>query len=198
MIIIIVIAAATIGYDIYLKKKENEVVNNLTRLIVNKQYKQFDEIIDSKDVKKYFAKFNHLFLKLNKEVLVNNTEKAEQIMEQLNATKLSNRQKEAFYSKAFYYFIAKEDDNQAKKYHDLYMSSCKNNKEDIDCVFNTMVEKGYKYLDTTLQKLQGANQTTQIQLYSLISTMYENKGDIQKAEEYTDKLKDLIDKISKK
>lgn len=198
MILVIVLAVGTIAFDVYQKKKENAIIDNLTQLIINKKYKEFDDIIDSPEIKKHFAKFNHLFLKLNKEILVNNTDKAESIMKQLEEAKLSSRQKEAFYSKAFYYFVAKEDKENATKYHDLYMASCKNNRGEIDRVHDVAINKGYKYLDKTISQLENADDTKKIQLYSLISTMYENKGENEKSEEYLAKLKELIDKISAK
>lgn len=195
-IIVIVLAMLTLLYDIYNKKKEKETIDRLTQLLVQQQYQQFDEIVDTIQVRKYFAQFNHLFLKLNKEILANNTEKAEQLMDQLLTIKLSNRQKEAFYSKAFYYFVAKKDYEMVKEYHQRYMNECKNNKEEIDRVYDTIIAKGYRYLDASLQQLANASKPVQIQLYSLIATMYENKNDKQRAEQYTAKLKQLIDEFA--
>ncbi|MBQ2232621.1 MAG: hypothetical protein II423_04295 [Erysipelotrichaceae bacterium] len=68
----------------------------------------------------------------------------------------------------------------------------------LDVTYNTYVEKGSAYLDEMLEQASKVSEENKMSFYALISDMYRNAGDEEKAKEYEDQVKAYIEKIKKK
>ena len=101
--------------------------------------------------------------------------------------RLNSEQKEAVYSQAFDYYLATGDKKKTRKYHKAIMEMNPKDpslKNSIDRMYDIYVKDGYRYLEDTLEELEQVNEDAVPLLEGMIASMYKNKGDQEKYQEY--------------
>ena len=96
--------------------------------------------------------------------------------------RLSEHQKQDVYVNGFNYYLSVSDSKRIEKFYKL-SKTLKNEdvKKNVEMSYNILFEKDYKYLDEVLQLYEHcADEEKYINEY-LLSVMYKNKGDHDKA-----------------
>ena len=164
---------------------QNKKVNELATLLMQGKYDEFDKLIDSNDYKNKLPILNYFYLKLNKAIIIKNTTNIEEILNDNNLDKLSNKEKDILYKRAFYYYLNEKDRNKTQKYYELIKQLNRQDFATIDRIYDTYINNGYEYLDDTLKQLNLAkDDNTKAQLELLLSNMYANKKDKDNVEKY--------------
>jgi hypothetical protein len=164
---------------------QNKKVNELATLLMQGKYDEFDKLIDSNNYKNKLPILNYFYLKLNKAIILKNAASIEEILNDNNLDKLSNKEKDILYKRAFYYYLNEKDKNKTQKYYELIKQLNRNDFITIDRLYDTYINNGYKYLDDTLKQLSLAkDDNTKAQLELLLSNMYANKKDKDNVEKY--------------
>ena len=111
---------------------------------------------------------------------------------------MNKLQKEALYKRGFYYFLSEEDKENTRVYYDLLKDLNIRDQETLDVMYDTYILKGYKYLDQIQKQCNEAEGDGKMALYALLSDMYHNKGDEDKAREYENLIADIGEEIKEK
>jgi len=183
--IIIGLFVISIVIELVLSTMKRKARNQLTTMLLNKEFEEFDRLINEKKTKFFVPVFNSLMLQLHKAIMLNDKAEIKSIMKKLNFIKMNEKQKTFFYSKAFSYYISNKDHSNVEKYYKL-ISSCEETpaKRYIEMVYDTVVQHGYKYIDDAKILLKNANDEDKINIHLLIANMYENMGDMAQAKAY--------------
>lgn len=113
--IVVIITVAFLGFDLYIKKRRKKLINKLIQLLISTDFKEFDELIDSNQVKRLIPFFNLKLLEFNSAILRKNKDEARKVFDNLQNKKMSKRQTIEFYGKALNYFIQERDEMRARE-----------------------------------------------------------------------------------
>lgn len=197
-IILIIIAVVTFGFNLYLNHNKNKILDELSRLIAQKKFKEYESRLDSPEVQRYFPSFNLKYMRLSAAVLQGHHDQIKKGYLSLLEEKMTEKQKNEVYIKGFNYFLSVEDYEMCEKFHDLVMTlKNQNAKREIERVYDIMVLKGDKYLDALLDENEKMDERARGINEYLISLIYENQGNIELAKKYkklSEKHMDLFNK----
>lgn len=175
------------------------IQNKLLNSLMNGDYEQFDALVNKDITRLSIRPYNLFFMELCAAIAKNNKAKVKEIANYFRKIKMNQNQKIALYSKLFYFYITQNDKSAAKRaYDELNEFDSYPNKNDIDCLKDTMLDEGYKYLDETLEKYAQASEDKKLQYEILLMNMYTNKNEIEKAKEYFEKSQSRMEKVLSK
>lgn len=193
-IILIIIALFILSIEVPKLLKEKITVK-LTRYCIECNFTDFDKLIESRLTNLVIDPFNIDFMKLNKAITTKNRKEINHCFEHFENCRLNDKQKETVYYTAFYYYVSVNEGNRAKKYGNLLLNLPNTSEEfkaEIKKYYSVLIEKSYQYLEEDLKTVQHLENPQKAKLEFIISKMYENKGDLERAKEYLNKsLEDL-------
>ncbi len=174
------------------------VVNSVENSLLQGNFDKFDKQIKRWYIKIFIQPFNVDFLKLNRAILSEDKEMTDEMFEHFDHVNLNEDQKEQVYYRGFQYYVTEGNRKMSDKYYDLIKDL---SNEDlinyVDRLYDVYVRKGWKYLDEMIDEVQeddGLTKDEQLEHYSMISTMYDNKGDKKNADKYMDIITSEFDK----
>lgn len=185
----------SILYSSFISNKQKVAGEKLATLIMDKKFNDFDKEIKEMEKKKTLPPFNIIFLKLNRAIVEDKGSLVIETLNQANNTKLVDSQKDIIYKKAFHYYLSKKDKTNCTKYHQLLSQLNRRDFPVIDRLYDTYINNGYKYLDSTLQSVDLiSNDDEKMQVYLLLSNMYANKKDDENVKKYLELAQDIMNK----
>ena len=194
IIAIVLIFGADIVYTMNSKKKSNELLQQLNSLLANEEYEEFEKLIDTTEVKRSFTPYNVAYMKLNKAMMKNNPSEITQAFANFNI-KMNPVQRETVLKRAFYYYIGVKDFKRTEHYYSLLKEMKVKDQITLDIMYDTYVNKGYRYLEEVLNNYEKLSEEDQAPYIALIADMYKNKGDLDKSKEYEDRAQKIIQDI---
>lgn len=157
----------------------------LNILLATQDYKSFNQFINSNYCKFFISKVENLNYRLNSSFLRNNRKDIDEAFNALEKEKMPIKFKQQLYMQGLNYYISIEDKNRALNFLNK-INELKNEqlKLEANIIYDVYIAKGEKYLDLLLNRI-----TMQDAMFSgvdefLISLIYKNKKDYQKAQEY--------------
>ena len=134
---------------------------------------------------KFLSDFDRKLIRFNVAEIKRDDAKADALIKEFEAMKLSDRQKKQICPKIFYHYIDhKKMDDAARCYEILKDIPVYSNKKDVEMTYDTYVRKGHGYLDEALKSLGRISKEELPARERLIARMYENKGIRQDAKKY--------------
>lgn len=195
IIAIVVVALSTIVIQIL---KRTQFKKLLTYLQTG-DFKTFEAKIDTPLMKYLYPQFNRDYLRLNAYVLQGDEKKIEAGLQRLLSYKMSKKQKEDVYMKAFNYYVGVEKPGKAKEALDLVKTLDHPAMEaEAQRIYDIFMMKKSNYIDEMLEQFEMQDSTAKGVTAYLLSVQYENKGDKANAKKYADISKDLMGKNAKK
>ena len=195
--IVVIVFAADVLWNLYQNKKRDELIKKFDEYLGKKDYASFDELIDSKQVRQFFPVFNINYLKLNESLIKEDMEEIDRAFDSFDM-RMNKVQKEALYKKGFYYYLGIENKEKTDLYYEQLKQLNIKDQHTLDMMYDIYIAKGYKYLDEINDKIKNLPQEKQMPFYALLSDMYRNKGDEEKADEYEKKVSEYTDKLKEK
>lgn len=195
--IVVIVFAADVLWNLYQNKKRDELLKKFDEYLGKKNYASFDELIDSKQVRQFFPVFNINYLKLNESLIKEDMEEIDRAFDSFDM-RMNKVQKEALYKKGFYYYLGIENKEKTDLYYEQLKQLNIKDQHTLDMMYDIYIAKGYKYLDEINDKIKNLPQEKQMPFYALLSDMYRNKGDEEKADEYEKKVSEYTDKLKEK
>ena len=126
-------------------------------------------------------------MKLNTALVKGDPIEIDQRFAGFDQCRLSDKQKEAVYYNAFYYYVSRKDKARVKQYGNqlLNLSICTEKlKAEIKKYYAVMIDHAYADLKQDLDLLDQLTGEEKAKAEFLISKMYENQGNERKAKEY--------------
>ncbi len=194
--LLIVVIVFSVVMAIVKKYSSSKLEKQLIQLLADKDYKGFDELINSKKVKNSIPPFNVDFMKLNVAILKEDKNEIDRMFESFDYVRPNKAQKEAVYVKGFYYYLSNEKYDKVEKYYKL-LAELKSQESmyEFDRAYDVYVNKGCRYLEETIAELNTAPDYYKPALAGLISSMYENRKDEKMAKKYADKVLEHLEKM---
>lgn len=175
-------------------KTKEKLLKELNNLLSNEKFDEFDQLIDSKDVMKHFPPYNISYMKLNKAMIQNNPSAINKAFGSFKF-KMNDIQKETVYKRGFYYYLGIEDKRRTDYFYNRLKDMNIKDKISLDIMYDTYIEKGYRYLDEVLANISNLSKEAQAPYIAIIADMYRNKGDKKNADEYEKKAEEYINQL---
>ncbi len=169
------------------------LVNYLENALLQQNYAAFDNRIDKWYIRLFIPHFNVDFLKLNRAIMAGDKEDIDQKFEYFDQVNLKEKQKENLYLRGFEYYLSEDNRELTDKYYNLIKGlSNQGLIKYADQLYDIYVLKGWTYLDEMLAEEETLPEDQRLEVYSMISDMYKNKGDTKNAKKYENKIQTEI------
>lgn len=128
--------------------------------------------------------FHLEYVKLNEAMIRNQKEQIEKQFKRL-LKQLTEKQKQIVYMNGFNYYLSENDEKKTKQFYRLVNTLKEEEiKQSTRISYDIFHEKGYKYLDEVLENYKQCDDEEKYVNEFLLSVMYKNKGDHEKAAYY--------------
>ncbi|WP_020223433.1 hypothetical protein [Holdemania massiliensis] len=187
LIIISIILGLFVLSIVIPKRMRSQLAEQLSSALLKRDFIQFDQLIEKRVVRFVFDPFNVDFMKLNAALVKGDPIEIDQRFAGFDQCRLSDKQKEAVYYNAFYYYVSRKDKARVKQYGNqlLNLSICTEKlKAEIKKYYAVMIDHAYADLKQDLDLLDQLTGEEKAKAEFLISKMYENQGNERKAKEY--------------
>ena len=189
VIIVIVVLLVSLGYSAFTTMKRNQLFNQLTEHLMKGEFKEFDRLIEDPWTKRSIPPFNIEYMQLNRYLMEGRKGKVIEIYDQFRTRRLNPEQKKQVILGGFDYFIAQEDKERVTYYRDEInkLPSSKENdaiKEEVNILYDVVIDKRTDRLQELLDKNETMDEHLRGVNEYLISAIYTNLGEKEKAKEY--------------
>lgn len=199
MIIVIVLFVVIVIIVPIVAKKF--ISDKLATYIMTHDFEKFDKLVNSFITKMAIQPFNIDYLKMNKALATNDRKEIDGAFKTFDDKRLNDKQKEAVFSNAYYYYISIEDKTHSNKYLKelLKLETLPNEvKDDLKLAYELNIERSSDKLEETLAKYEKAQSPQErVRLEALIAKMYDNKGNKAKAKEFEELVARHIEELAK-
>ncbi len=200
-ILMIIAIVAVVGWELAMFLLKRYYLNRLMNDMLKGQFDDFDSLVDSFLVKNSVPPFNREYMKLNRFELAGNSKKAEEMYNLLKTRRLNDAQKAEVYSKAFNFFLSKQNKDETR----FYLEEVKKlaniddeTKKVYQRGYDVLIEKKTDLLDELLQETEEMEEMMRGTNEYLISEIYRNLGKGNMAKKYMDLSKQHIEMLTKK
>lgn len=195
IIVLVICVVLFIAYLVSFSVIRNKITNKAFNTIKNKNTEELNKVLSSKSANFFLKPFELYRLRLIYAASKGNDKEIEKSYASFDQLRMNKSEKENIYSDAYFYFMSKQDNANAKKYYELLEQiGDYKNKFNIQCSYNTFIEHDYKYLEDAIIRYNSSSNTNKVSLASLISAMYANKGDAANSKKFDDIAKSGINK----
>jgi len=183
VLLIVVILVASVLYERKRSDKRNRILQELASLLYQEKYSEYENLLKNNST--LFPPFNYTYLLFNEAISKGDTETVKEKLEMFKNNNMNTSQKEAVYPQAFNYFMNIDEYKKAEEYLNLIKEL---DNEDLikrcEIMYDTFALNGFKYLDELENNFDNLNDREKLSSAYMLSRMYLNKGDKEKAEEY--------------
>lgn len=166
---------------------------SLGKNLLDKDFASFDAMRNNRITMLLIPKGDLYFYDLNKAIATKNDVLIDSAVKRLEDLKLSPSQKQTVYSTVFYHYLQDGDNIKIKPYYEKLSTLSNGSISEEDVLYDTYILKGYKYLDFVEELYKKASDDKKTSIEALLSNIYKNKGDKDKANYYFNKAKERID-----
>ncbi|MCR4633940.1 MAG: hypothetical protein K5648_07445, partial [Erysipelotrichaceae bacterium] len=99
--------------------------------------------------------------------------------------------------KGFYYYLGLEDKTKTRTYYDLLKGLKVKDEQMIDVMYDTYIDKGYKYIEDVKALSEAGSEEQRMPYYALLADMYRNKGEEDTAKEYEAKVAEYSETLQR-
>ena len=181
-ILFVVALVISIGSEIYRRRAGKTLSNKLLEALYTEKFDVFDQLIAEKRTQRLISLFNRKILLLNKSLLKGDHHQVMDQLQEFEKETMSDVQKVAVHSKAFYYFLSCGDKKNTTKYYKLLKENkAFKDEKDLERIYDTYILKGCRYLEETKEEAEGDPF-----LLAMVADMYSNRGDRENMQKYAD------------
>ena len=176
LVIVIVLFVLLTLVEVLLSKLRKNRINKIMHLLMEQKFDEFDALLEKKSTRFFVPVYNSIVFKLNKALILNDRKLVEELMGDASKLKMNDDQALYLYSKVFSFYLSLKNNKKCEEYYQEIMK-CKDcpTKEYIEMVYDTLIKKGYQYIEKAEKMLVDATDADKENLQSLITAMYANK-----------------------
>lgn len=176
LLIVIILFVFLTLIEVILSKIKKTRYNQLMYLLMKQNFNEFDELLEKKSTKFFVPVYNSIFLRVNKAMMMNDSNSFDKLMNDAKKINMNDSQKLHLYSKAFSFYLSLGKKNDCEEYYQKIMkcNDCPT-KEYIEMVYDTLIKKSYQYIEKAESMLVTAAVEDKENLRYLIDAMYANK-----------------------
>lgn len=181
MIMFFIIIGEMIAQHLLKQHYQNIIFENLRK----KDFDKVEELLNKKIIKFLFPPFNIEYCRLNEAFIKKDKSKIDEQFDILLKMRLNETQKQDLYLNGFNYYLSQNNKKRVEAFYKL-AQELKNEtvKNSMHISYDILCNNGYKYLDEVLKAYENCPIEEKYMNEILLSIMYKNKGDLEKANYY--------------
>ncbi len=190
---IIVVALCVISL-VYTEVQKRLIFSRYEKLFEKGDFEGCLRVLDGPVVKIVYPRYNQLYMRLNAQMCLADADASRRTIDEMLELSSSDKQRLVLLLRAFNFFVEQEDYERADELlEELREKSSPEQLAGCERTYAIFAEKSAAYVDQMEAELKDATGPERTTLLYLLSVQYENKGDVKRANEYLEQVRNVFE-----
>lgn len=190
---IIVVALCVISL-VYTEVQKRLIFSRYEKLFEKGDFEGCLRVLDGPVAKIVYPRYNQLYMRLNAQMCLADADASRRTIDEMLELNSSDKQRLVLLLRAFNFFVEQEDYERAGELlEELREKASPEQLAGCERTYAIFAEKSSAYVDQMEAELKDATGAERTTLLYLLSVQYENKGDVKRANEYLEQVRDVFE-----
>ena len=190
---IIVVALCVISL-VYTEVQKRLIFSRYETLFEKGDFEGCLRVLEGPVAKIVYPRYNQLYMRLNAQMCLADTDASRRTIDEMLELNSSDKQRLVLLLRAFNFFVEQEDYERAGELlGELREKASPEQLAGCERTYAIFAEKSSAYVDQMEAELKDATGAERTTLLYLLSVQYENKGDVKRANEYLEQVRDVFE-----
>ena len=190
---IIVVALCVISL-VYTEVQKRLIFSRYEKLFEKGDFEGCIRLLDGPVAKIIYPRYNQLYMRLNAQMCLADADASRRTIEEMLELRSSDKQRLVLLLRAFNFFVEQEDYERAGELlEELREKASPEQLAGCERTYAIFAEKSAAYVDQMEAELKDATGPERTTLLYLLSVQYENKGDVKRANEYLEQVRNVFE-----
>ncbi len=190
---IIVVALCVISL-VYTEVQKRLIFSRYEKLFEKGDFEGCLRVLDGPVVKIVYPRYNQLYMRLNAQMCLADADASRRTIDEMLDLSSSDKQRLVLLLRAFNFFVEQEDYERAGELlEELREKASPEQLAGCERTYAIFAEKSAAYVDQMEAELKDATGPERTTLIYLLSVQYENKGDVKRANEYLEQVRNVFE-----
>ena len=190
---IIVVALCVISL-VYTEVQKRLIFSRYEKLFEKGDFVGCLRVLDGPVVKIVYPRYNQLYMRLNAQMCLADADASRRTIDEMLELSSSDKQRLVLLLRAFNFFVEQEDYERAGELlEELREKASPEQLAGCERTYAIFAEKSAAYVDQMEAELKDATGPERTTLLYLLSVQYENKGDVKRANEYLEQVRNVFE-----
>ncbi len=190
---IIVVALCVISL-VYTEVQKRLIFSRYEKLFEKGDFEGCLRVLDGPVVKIVYPRYNQLYMRLNAQMCLADADASRRTIDEMLELSSSDKQRLVLLLRAFNFFVEQEDYERAGELlEELREKASPEQLAGCERTYAIFAEKSSAYVDQMEAELKDATGPERTTLLYLLSVQYENKGDVKRANEYLEQVRNVFE-----
>lgn len=190
---IIVVALCVISL-VYTEVQKRLIFSRYEKLFEKGDFEGCLRVLEGPVAKIVYPRYNQLYMRLNAQMCLADTDASRRTIDEMLELNSSDKQRLVLLLRAFNFFVEQEDYERAGELlGELREKASPEQLAGCERTYAIFAEKSSAYVDQMEAELKDATGAERTTLLYLLSVQYENKGDVKRANEYLEQVRDVFE-----
>ncbi|WP_075279567.1 hypothetical protein [Thermophilibacter provencensis] len=190
---IIVVALCVISL-VYTEVQKRLIFSRYEKLFEKGDFDGCLRVLDGPVVKIVYPRYNQLYMRLNAQMCLADADASRRTIDEMLELSSSDKQRLVLLLRAFNFFVEQEDYERAGELlEELREKASPEQLAGCERTYAIFAEKSAAYVDQMEAELKDATGPERTTLLYLLSVQYENKGDVKRANEYLEQVRNVFE-----
>lgn len=186
---IIVVALCVISL-VYTEVQKRLIFSRYEKLFEKGDFEGCLRVLDGPVAKIVYPRYNQLYMRLNAQMCLADADASRRTIDEMLELSSSDKQRLVLLLRAFNFFVEQEDYERAGELlEELREKASPEQLAGCEHTYAIFAEKSAAYVDQMEAELKDATGPERTTLLYLLSVQYENKGDVKRANEYLEQVR---------
>lgn len=190
---IIVVALCVISL-VYTEVQKRLIFSRYEKLFEKGDFEGCLRVLDGPVAKIVYPRYNRLYMRLNAQMCLADADASRRTIDEMLELSSSDKQRLVLLLRAFNFFVEQEDYERAGELlEELREKASPEQLAGCERTYAIFAEKSAAYVDQMEAELKDATGPERTTLLYLLSVQYENKGDVKRANEYLEQVRNVFE-----
>ena len=190
---IIVVALCVISL-VYTEVQKRLIFSRYEKLFEKGDFEGCLRVLDGPVAKIVYPRYNQLYMRLNAQMCLADAAASRRTIDEMLELSSSDKQRLVLLLRAFNFFVEQEDYERAGELlEELREKASPEQLAGCERTYAIFAEKSAAYVDQMEAELKDATGPERTTLLYLLSVQYENKGDVKRANEYLEQVRNVFE-----
>lgn len=190
---IIVVALCVISL-VYTEVQKRLIFSRYEKLFEKGDFEGCIRLLDGPVAKIIYPRYNQLYMRLNAQMCLADADASRRTIEEMLELRSSDKQRLVLLLRAFNFFVEQEDYERAGELlEELREKASPEQLAGCERTYAIFAEKSSAYVGEMEAELKDATGPERTTLLYLLSVQYENKGDVKRANEYLEQVRNVFE-----
>lgn len=190
---IIVVALCVISL-VYTEVQKRLIFSRYEKLFEKGDFEGCLRVLDGPVAKIVYPRYNQLYMRLNAQMCLADADASRRTIDEMLELSSSDKQRLVLLLRAFNFFVEQEDYERAGELlEELREKASPEQLAGCERTYAIFAEKSTVYVDQMEAELKDATGPERTTLLYLLSVQYENKGDVKRANEYLEQVRNVFE-----